>query len=156
MNQQASQEPSMEEILASIRRIISEDKKPVRRPSASAGKSSSFSEESDILELHDPVSDNIEARQNGYSRGSLNGQASQAKPKPPSPSLLSEATVTASRDAFKNLDRPLSGSLGNRSLEEVVEYALRPFLKEWLDANLPTLVKQVVREQVDRITRSRT
>lgn len=153
---QAPQEPSMEEILASIRRIISEDKKP-KRPLSSQVKPTPASEEGDILELRNPLSENTDLPKNGgYSKESSGFQTPRAKTQQKaSTPFLSEETVTASREAFYSLERFPVGNLGNKSLEEVVESALRPFLKEWLDANLPSLVKQVVREQVERITHAK-
>lgn len=150
---QTPQEPSMEEILASIRRIISEDKKsPPKRGSFPQGRSSA---EDDILELQNPLEN---PSLNG-PRGAYNPQAplSRASQKTSSPSFLSEETLAASREALNGLGRSSfgNGKGGNGSLEDVVVQALRPFLKEWLDTHLPALVKQIVREQVERITRSK-
>ena len=37
-------------------------------------------------------------------------------------------------------------------MEDVVIEALRPMLKEWLDANLPTMVEAMVAKEISRIT----
>ena len=40
------------------------------------------------------------------------------------------------------------------SLEALVGSLLRPMLKDWLDANLPGIVEEQVRKEVERIARS--
>jgi len=37
------------------------------------------------------------------------------------------------------------------SIEDVVREELRPLLKEWLDANLPTTVERMVRAEIERV-----
>ena len=43
-------------------------------------------------------------------------------------------------------------TLGAPTLEDITKSLLKPLLKEWLDANLPTVVETIVREEVKRIT----
>lgn len=40
-----------------------------------------------------------------------------------------------------------------RTMEEVVAEMLRPMLREWLDDNLPGLVEQLVRSEIERVVR---
>jgi len=47
----------------------------------------------------------------------------------------------------------LNDGIGGLTLEDLVRETLKPLLKEWLDTNLPTLVKWVVNEQVEKIVR---
>jgi cell pole-organizing protein PopZ len=44
---------------------------------------------------------------------------------------------------------------GGRSLEDVVVDAMRPMLKQWLDANLPAMVESMVAREISRITGKR-
>ncbi|HVA92721.1 MAG TPA: DUF2497 domain-containing protein, partial [Chloroflexota bacterium] len=37
------------------------------------------------------------------------------------------------------------------SIEDLVRQALRPLLKEWLDAHLPGLVERLVRSEIERV-----
>jgi cell pole-organizing protein PopZ len=39
------------------------------------------------------------------------------------------------------------------TVEELVRDALRPMLRQWLDANLPPLVERAVKEAVDKLAK---
>jgi uncharacterized protein len=41
-----------------------------------------------------------------------------------------------------------------QSLAEIAEDMIRPMLQEWLDNNLPTMVERLVREEIERVSRS--
>jgi hypothetical protein len=132
----------MEEILASIKRVIAEDgraaaARPVRgsrpteapRPAASAPAA-----EEDVLELKDPVD---------------SGE-----------SLVSEDAASASRQSLAALaalrDKPEAAmpapAGGDGPLEAVVREMLKPMLKDWLDSNLPEIVEELVTREIARIT----
>lgn len=93
--------------------------------------------------------------------------ASKPAPKPAAPrvaapvadsdALLSAASIAASAEALKALRHPAQGMGGmpfmsGNTVEGLVQVMLRPMLKEWLDANLPLIVQQVVEREVSRIT----
>jgi cell pole-organizing protein PopZ len=129
-----NQEPSMEEILASIKRVIAEDGARAPRPArgsrpVDAGKAAPPAEE-DVLELSDPVSE---------------GE-----------SLVSEDAAAASQKALAALsaarDRSESVPVGDGPLEAVVRAMLKPMLKDWLDSNLPEIIEQLVAREIARIT----
>ena len=42
----------------------------------------------------------------------------------------------------------------NSSLEDLVLSLLRPYLKEWLNENLPTLVERLVQKEVERLVKN--
>jgi hypothetical protein len=73
--------------------------------------------------------------------------------------LVSEATEAATLAALSQLTQPepqpTGGGIpgGERTLEQVVRDAVSEHLRSWLDANLPTLVERVVREEVRRMAR---
>jgi cell pole-organizing protein PopZ len=136
-----NQDPSMEEILASIKRVIAEDGRNAlassrgrngQRLDAEPEPSSEVDE--DILELSDPVSD--EDR------------------------LISEDSAAASRQSLAVLaamrqqnETPASAAqMGDGPLEAVVRDMLRPMLKEWLDERLPEIVEEMVAREIARIT----
>ena len=134
-----SNEPSMEEILSSIKKIIAEDNgRPPVSPrrhvpqSARVEESAAIEAEDDVLELTEsaPVD---EAR---------------------APDLVSAVAAEASRTALASLSRmvvkPETG--GAETLEGLVRDMLRPMLKEWLDSNLPGIVEGVVAREVARIS----
>jgi cell pole-organizing protein PopZ len=79
-------------------------------------------------------------------------------------SLLSETAAAATAEAFnrlKSMDTPTvyaqpSSSPAFRSgstIEDLVSDMLKPMLKQWLDANLPSMVQQIVEREVKKLTR---
>lgn len=127
-------EPSMEDILASIKRVIAEEKE-IR---AAAVPSDSSSEEEDVLELDEtmeatPVATTdlgpplVEEEVADESRQKLEELASVAATAPPAPPPVNP-------------------------LEELVREMLRPILKQWLDDHLPAIVDEHVRREIHRIT----
>jgi len=118
----------MEDILASIKRVIAEDQpQPVRRARAP----SRLSDNEDVLELDTPVTEGD--------------------------SLLSEGAASASREKLARLSQLQAAPqpaliAGDGPLEAVVRDMLRPMLKDWLDQRLPEIVEEVVAREVARIT----
>ena len=68
------------------------------------------------------------------------------------PRLVSEDPEKRVAAAFEDLNSAFLKSK-NRSLEDVAESMLRPMLQDWLDNNLPSLVERLVREEIARIAR---
>ena len=134
-----SPEPSMEEILASIKRVIAEDgraatARPARgsRPAAAPETSALPEPEDDVLELNDPIDE---------GSGLVSDDAAEA-------SRQSLAALAAVRD-----QQPAALSAAAEGpLEAVVREMLKPMLKDWLDANLPDIVEEIVTREVARIT----
>ena len=75
-------------------------------------------------------------------------------PEPSPESLLSARTAEASRSPLDALSRLVVKPevTGSDTLEGVVREMLRPMLRDWLDANLPTMVEAMVAREIDRIT----
>lgn len=199
----------MEEILASIRRIISEDgveesgeadadgrtdDMPDAEPeTASASPAETLSDlpspepepaplgdpdpEDDILELTDIVDEaepeppappprGASARRGQPDPMDMEAAPMGGRPAAPEPPaadgrVISSAAASAASDAFAKLvQRPGNGrDLGSmplgdgRTVEDIVRELLRPMLREWLDANLPALVEQLVQRELDAIAR---
>lgn len=172
-------EPSMEEILASIRRIISEDGATVQPapPDADA-----------------PVLDLVEEVKPDGSVAPVADQQPEPAPMidmedappvtvapspPPEPvhdvsppvmaqvpdmdRLISDSTAMAAGSVLSGLTGVMrsqqSGitslpiTQGGQTLENMVLEIIRPVLKDWLDRNLPTLVERVVQKEIQKITR---
>lgn len=176
MSDQSSQEPTMEEILASIRRIISEDDAPAEAEPAPEPEAEPVAEEpaeDDVLELTDP----IEPAAPVESVGDIDIYSPEPEPEPepepppppaPEPSvpsgfsrdevaetLVGDHAATLAASAFGSLSSALLMPKDGRTLEDVVRELLRPLLKEWLDQNLPRIVETKVEEEVHRIARGR-
>lgn len=185
MSDQSSQEPTMEEILASIRRIISEDDAPAE-PAAEEAPAAEVEPEplpepeptpdfggdaEDVLELTDPIAPEPEMEAPLESVGDIDVYSPPpAEPEPaiePPPAvpsfnreeaadnLVGETAASAAASAFGSLSSALLMPKDGRTLEDVVRELLRPLLKEWLDQNLPRIVETKVEEEVQRIARGR-
>jgi uncharacterized protein len=148
-------EPTMEEILSSIKKIISDDStkglaapKP-RRAEPRAPSHDELGtpvpevagEEEDVLELTTAVEPEP-AR-----------PVATPAPEAPPP-LVSPVAENASRNALSALSSLVvkPDVAGSDTLEGLVREMLRPMLKEWLDANLPEVVERLVAKEVARIS----
>jgi cell pole-organizing protein PopZ len=152
-------EPSMEEILASIRRIISEEEQaPTAEPVL------------DLTQTDAPtatVEDDIvfEAVEQAVIEETPVPAAAPAYEPPPAPtrtqtiepsvdSLLAPPTTNASAAALARLAGTLRISeQPGQTVEGVVRELLKPMLKEWLDRNLPAIVEARVEAELERIAR---
>ena len=134
-----SREPSMEDILSSIRRVIARDEAP------GAPRDGRAAEAEDILDLQDQE------------------DRAAAKEAPEARELVSEASADAARQSLEALTAAVTPgaaaapaaaapAANGRTMEDVVLDALRPMLKEWLDTNLPPLVEAMVAKEIGRIT----
>jgi cell pole-organizing protein PopZ len=169
-----SADPSMEEILASIRKIISDDAPPAEAAPAPA--------ETPVIPSPTPVmadNDVVELTQMIQDDGSLVDltEISQEPPPPPPPlppepapvaneTLISHPVAQSAASSLSALantveierlaSSPLNNtSLGNggRTLEDMVIELMRPLLKDWLDQNLPIIVDRLVQKEIERISR---
>ena len=137
-------DPSMEDILASIKKVIAEEKElraaipPVVPASAVEAEVSIEAEEAEeVLELDEPVEE-------------------LALPEVElGPPLVSEDAAEVSRSRLEQLQQVAASAppqpQGN-PLEAVVREMLRPVLKEWLDQHLPAIVDEHVKREISRIT----
>ena len=132
-------DPSMEEILASIKRVIAEDgraaaSRSVRRTTPSEEEQGAGAPDpDDVLELDEPVAE---------AGGLLSADAAAA-------SRQKLAVLSALRERGEAASSPSSGE---GALEAVVRDMLRPMLKDWLDQHLPELVEELVTREIARIT----
>ena len=180
MSEQSSQEPTMEEILASIRRIISEDETaPAEGESSEAAAEPDPEPEPEVAAAPEPepiaapepepVEDEaLELTQKVESHGDLDFVPSPPPPATsqvvapapvevaaPAPSLVSEHVAAAAAATFGRLSANLAMPPADQTLDGVVREMLRPMLQQWLDDNLPTIVQQAVEAEVERISRAR-
>lgn len=182
MSDQSSQEPTMEEILASIRRIISEDDAPAEPAAEEAAapepesepepvaEIAAASESEDVLELTDPIAPEPEPELPPLeSVGDIDVYSPPTPEPTPAPApaapifdrddvadkLVGDSAASAAASAFGSLSSALLMPKDGRTLEDVVRELLRPLLKEWLDQNLPRIVETKVEEEVQRIARGR-
>lgn len=155
-------EASVEEILDSIKKVIARDNRAgamearKRRESEAAAKDRpepvSEEEAEEVLELgtEEMVEDEAVV---DFGEGADN-DANEA--------LLTDTARDAMRDNLAALAMlaepgapPQIVRSGETSLEGLVREMLRPMLAEWLDANLPPMVEQMVRDEISRIAGKR-
>jgi cell pole-organizing protein PopZ len=68
--------------------------------------------------------------------------------------LVSPQTEAHAETAFRQLsDAILARATGDHSLEDMTREMLKGMLKQWLDANLPAIVEDLVREEIQRVAR---
>jgi cell pole-organizing protein PopZ len=183
MSEQAAQEPTMEEILASIRRIISEDDAPAAdaAPAAVHAAPEPAAEE-EVLELTDRYEEAAPAPAAVAPRPAPAPQSigdidafeapRQAAPPPPAPEprpepryeapafeayadepLVSPHVADRAASAFDGLAHSLLMPASGRSLEDVVKELLKPILRDWLDQNLTGIVETQVRAVAEDFAR---
>ena len=148
-----SAEPSMEDILSSIKRIIAED---VESGGTSAKRRRVVAPpaiddaEDDVLELNEPAPDAVPMAMS--SPVAVEAQAEPAEK--PMDKIVSEVTEEASRAPLASLSRLVvkPETAGSDTLEGLVREMLKPMLRDWLDANLPGMVEQMVAKEIARIT----
>jgi len=72
----------------------------------------------------------------------------------PEPGMMSGDASQAVHSAFNRLAENVLGRAGgDRSLEDLTREMLRGMLKQWLDDNLPQMVEEMVREEIERVAR---
>ncbi len=161
-----SAEPSMEEILSSIKRIIAEEGEGTqarsRRPRTPPQPIEPEPEE--VLELSEPMSVTHDAPEPEPAPA----PRVQAAPQPPvqptrsapvqpamaEEPILSQRTAAASLGSLETLSKLLvkPEPETDGTLEGLVREMLRPMLRDWLDANLPDMVETLVAREIAKIT----
>ena len=147
----------MDEILASIRRILAEDEHAVAHPPARSRAAN------DVLDLTEVLNDDGTVRH--IAPAALmapepppalpDGRIEPAAPRPegtaPQPRLVSDAASNAVAASFARLASITRGE----ELDDLVRETLRPMLQAWLDENLPALVERLVKAEIARVVGAR-
>ena len=137
--QSQGREPSMEDILASIKKVIAEEKElrtsgePIDSVEDEPLPEDISTTDDDILELDEPLTPPmdlgpplVDDELAGQSRQKLEALQTVAATVPPAPTT--------------------------NPLEEIIREMLRPMLKQWLDDHLPQMVDEHVKREISRIT----
>jgi cell pole-organizing protein PopZ len=137
--QSPGREPSMEDILASIKKVIAEEKelrsaaRPVDSVEDEPLPEEADSDGEDVLELNEPL----------------------APPADLGPPLVDDEVAGQSRHALEQLQTvaaTIPAAPQVNPLEDMVREMLRPMLKQWLDEHLPQMVEEHVKREITRIT----
>ncbi|NJM49757.1 MAG: DUF2497 domain-containing protein [Sphingomonadales bacterium] len=138
---QGRNEPSMDEILSSIKKIIADEdrSKAGARPKAVADPIPSSQPDDGILELTQSVEASVEEE----AESLLDSQKAH--------------NLARSFSALQTLSEPGAApqivKSGETSLEGLVREMMKPMLKQWLDTNLPVIVESMVEREIARITK---
>lgn len=155
----------MEEILASIRRIISEDDAPAAdaQPAAAAASpepvvaeaapapepepSPALMDETPSVQAEDEVLELTEKVEEPAPMASIGDLdiAPRAETPPPAPEPAPAPTFTAAPQPS------FTPSAGGMTIEDLVRSILEPKIREWADQNLETIMRDIVREKLDRV-----
>jgi uncharacterized protein len=128
----------MEDILASIKKVIAEEKE-LRAAAAPVDSvedeplPEEASADDDILELDQPLAPAVDL----------------------GPPLVDEEVAGQSRHALEQLQTvaaSIPAAPPVNPLEDMVRELLRPILKQWLDDHLPQMVEEHVKREITRIT----
>jgi cell pole-organizing protein PopZ len=172
-------EPSMEDIIASIGRLIAEDNRSAEAIRPVRGESGEILELTEAIEADGsvrhlaPVAAPASVAEVGKEPSRAAARSERIEPDPPYTDpvhaaksdgprerILSPTTSGAAATAFARLgaaprERRAEGELAigaaDRTLEEIVRETLRPLLQAWLDDYLPGLVERLVREEIARV-----
>jgi len=126
----------MEDILASIKKVIAEEKDlRTAAPPTPEPEQDRLPEDGadEVLELDEPV----------------------APPADLGPLLLDEEIAETSRHSLETLSTVAASVPAPppiNPLEEMIRELLRPILKQWLDDHLPGIVDEHVKREITRIT----
>ena len=132
--QTPGREPSMEDILASIKKVIAEEKELRTAVTVAPPSAEDRPEEvEDVLELSDQLAPAVDL----------------------GPPLLDESVAQSSRHSLETL-ATIKATVPQvpivNPLEDMVREMLKPILKQWLDDNLPGIVDEHVKREISRIT----
>jgi cell pole-organizing protein PopZ len=136
--QSPGREPSMEDILASIKKVIAEEKelRTGGEPIESVEDDplpEEIASEDDVLELDQVL----------------------AQPMDLGPPLVDEELAGQSRqklEALQTVAATVPAGPSANPLEDIIREMLRPMLKQWLDEHLPQMVDEHVKREISRIT----
>jgi uncharacterized protein len=148
-------DPTMEEILASIRRIIEDeqdgDGKPKVVAAPAALRSAAVSAPQPVAFEDDDEEDLTSVGSDVLELSAIGQSLPKAQPDEP---LISDSTEGLATSKLSELSgllvRGYPGS--ENTLEGLVREMLRPMLKDWLDGHLPDLVEQMVAREIARIS----
>ncbi|QGN56406.1 DUF2497 domain-containing protein [Novosphingobium sp. Gsoil 351] len=177
-------EPSVEEILESIKKVIARDNRAeaeqVRRRRESTGvadradplaPAEAFADEGPVPVLELTAAEMAPATaEQDYSEmddstddGTADAPREDAVPPPVDEPLLAETARSSVRESLTALAmlaepgaRPQIVRSGETSLEGLTRELLRPMLAEWLEKNLPATVDRLVAAEISRIVGKRS
>jgi cell pole-organizing protein PopZ len=153
-------DPSMEQALAAIKRVMAEDKgqreaakaapapEPEPQPSSAGGEP--------VLELDQPFIEDIGLPMVDLTAPMIDIPYEEQVGEP----LVSEVTAETTRAKLAELQQAASApapavASDVNPFEQMVRDMMRPMLKDWLDEHLPRVIEEQVKREIGRITGQR-
>lgn len=168
-DQNTEEEPSIEEILTSIRQIISDDDEDAPEEEAAPEPEDDPEPEEVPIELTEKVEEPVvddepepepepepvsEPEPEPIEREEIEVEMQDPRPSFESDSeLLTDQAENAAFDAFSELAKKTAVEHGGITLEEIVRTEMRPLLRDWLDRNLPNIIERLVQEELERVAK---
>ena len=177
----SEEEPSIEEILASIRQIISDDEEEGDSGEEETLESPVREGHDDVLELTEEdleeqepepyIEEEPEIEMRDIEEAPAPIPQAEPEPEPfhqreepvePPPSnvpsdILSSGTQAAAMSSISKLTKQMpvnrSRSYDGITLEDIVRETLHPMLREWMDDNLPSMVERIVQKELEKLAR---
>ncbi len=178
--EQANQEPSIEEILDSIRQIIADDEESPAPPEVPPAPAPDEPED-DVIELTEradaappaPVAPPPEPERPPIQvdmRDSAPEPEPEPEPLPPPPppprirevappvddldGILTKRAEDSIMGAMDELTRRATVERGGEvTVEDIVREEIRPMLRAWIDRHVPALVEKLLRKELEKISR---
>ena len=159
----------MEDILASIRRILSEDEPPAAPPAPDPEPESGTPPKEDkknvlildpsmMVEEPQPTPAPVEPTMSPDAppEPAYPHQPAAAAAPAAGSGLVAPEAAAAAASSVGHLVRALTERStqvhqGGPTLEDLVRDEIRPILKQWLDAHLPPIVERMVRVEIERV-----
>ena len=165
----SEQEPSIEEILASIRQIIADDDEEPAKPVApEPAPKAAAPVKPDVINLTEVIRDEPDEEIIIDMRDAVEEEDTPPPPPPrprpapvpmvePDDSILTDNAAHAALQGFARLAArtPVErqSHLAGITLEDIVRDLMRPMLRDWLDQNLPPLIEKLVAKELQRLAR---
>jgi cell pole-organizing protein PopZ len=128
--------PRLDQI--AVREAWSRPASPMRDPEPETARPEPHRQDHEELDMDEP---SVEEK-----------SAAQAENQNPRPAILSEHATRQIAASFGELSEAFAATR-RKSFDQMAEDMLRPMLQDWLDNNLPLLVENLVREEIERVAR---
>ena len=166
-------EPSMEEILASIRRIITENDEITDLKDETSLNQNADEVDSDVVSLANPETsindENVlllscELQDDGtvkdWNTGEIKKPTGINSVIAQEDSISSNGSVHGSATPFSGMASIVYAQLREpgtfaegKTIDDLVKEVMRPMIREWLDNNLPELVERAVNKEIKQVMR---
>ena len=153
-------EPSVEEILESIKKVIARDNRAEAAEERRLREKASLPDEDEALE--DEEAEVLDLAADAELEEDMGEEPPAVDDADVAAPLVSEDARMSMQDSLTALAmlsepgaRPQIVRSGETSLEGMVRELLRPALAEWLEANLPAIVERLVAAEIARIAGKR-